>query len=138
MKFGFSMVLLFFAVFAFPGFAEEVRGPKESLPCELGYEALYQRAQREFGYDKEMHGSVIGQIEYFFADAWFMAYGFTLPSHPAYPAVVHDERYIAPGKPDHMFRVAGCSYGNKAAFEKLLGEVEEAHKHFCCFCGTRF
>ncbi len=126
MKFGFFIVLLSFAAFAFPGFAEEVPAPKESLPCELGYEALYERAHSEVGPDRKNHGWFSGQIEYVWGRSNDLAYTFTRPSHPAYPAAFRRQRYW----PQRKFQVDGCSYGDKAAFEKLLHEIEEEEQRW--------
>lgn len=122
MKFGFSIVLLFFAVFAFPSFAEEVPAPKESLSCELGYDALYDRARNELGLGGQMRGGFNDQMEIFQRPD--LAYEFTLPLHPAHPAMFRYEGYSTPNKPGLQYRIAGCHYGDKAAFEKLLHEIE--------------
>lgn len=127
MKFRSSTMPLSFIVFAFPGFAKEAAGAKDSLPCALGLEALYDQVLMEFKADKKLGGLRTPTVEYFIWQRGKLEYTFTRPSHPAHPAVFRRQRHfvrLEDSKYREEIRVTGCNYGDKAAFNKALHELE--------------
>ena len=94
MKFRSSTMPLSFIVFAFPGFAKEAAGAKDSLPCALGLEALYDQVLMEFKADKKLGGLRTPTVEYFIWQRGKLEYTFTRPSHPARPVFRRQRHFV--------------------------------------------
>jgi len=133
MQTAFSKAFLPFLALAFHSLAAETAAANGNLPCELGYQALYDLKRDEVGIDRTLHGFLYKDAtEYVLGPGADFAYIFTQPLHAAYPAIaaIRLQRNASSTLRIETRIAGGCSYGDKAAYEKFLYEIETKPERF--------